>query len=453
MGKKLTNEEFIRRVYDNNKYVRNGNIELIGEYDGLENSLEYLCHECNTIRNPVALSLLVGNGCQECGKLRTAKAQRKSNQKFQNELKQLRDNGQDVFSDDEYINNHTKIWFYCSMGHTWDSNPASILKGCGCPYCSNKRILIGYNDIATTSPDILQFMLNQEDGYKYTRWSNKRVDFKCTLCGHVQNRKIASVAHRGFNCECCGNGISYPNRFGRSFFDQLPINKYKAEYSPKWAKPYVYDIYFQYNGKEYLVEWDGRQHFKESGSFGVPLSEYQTIDIKKDELAKENNVTLIRINCEKSECNYIITNILKSELNNLFDLSKIDWMLCEERAQTNLVKLTCDLWMSGMRSFEELSKYLHLGNSTVRDYINKGVRLGWCDYDSKGWIENHAKSICVVDIVNNNEYFFDSLQSCANATIDICGHRIAEETIRKYCIKGIPYCGLIFKSKDYTVQN
>lgn len=33
MSKKLTKEEFMRRVYENNVHVRNGDIEIIGEYN------------------------------------------------------------------------------------------------------------------------------------------------------------------------------------------------------------------------------------------------------------------------------------------------------------------------------------------------------------------------------------------------------------------------------------
>ena len=450
---KLTKEEFIKRVYENNEHVRNGDIEIFGEYNGLEKSIEYLCHKCNNIQNPIALSLLNGNGCRSCGRIRTAKSQRKSNTEFQRELCRLRDNGQDVFSDDEYINNHTKIYFYCSKGHTWDAVPASVLNGNGCPYCSNKRILIGYNDIFTTSPDIFKFLADKNDGYKYTRWSNQRVDFKCTLCGHVQNRKIGTVAHRGFRCECCGDGISYPNKFGRALFDQLPVKKYKSEYCPKWGAPYVYDIYFQLNDNEYIVELDGRQHTDDKNGFGIPLSEHQRIDLIKDELAKNNNVCLIRIDCAKSECDYIKNNIEQSKLNSLFDLSKIDWTLCDERAQNNLVKLACELWMSGIKSFDELSVRLNLGSSTVREYINRGASLGWCDYDSRKWITNQSKSVCVIDIVNKKEYMFDSIKMCSVGTIDICGHKIAEETIVKYCKSGMLYKGLRFQYATFTVQN
>ena len=194
MGRKFTKEEFMKIAFEKNEHVRNGNIEIFGEYRGLEERIEYLCRECGEVQNPVAASIFAGCGCKSCGKKRQAKTQSKSNQKFQDELKQMRENGRDIYTYDEYINGQTKMRFYCSKGHAWEARPNEILRGSGCPYCSNKKVLIGYNDIATTSPDIFQFLANPEDGYKYTRWSNKRTDFRCTLCGHIQKAKLTLVS-------------------------------------------------------------------------------------------------------------------------------------------------------------------------------------------------------------------------------------------------------------------
>jgi hypothetical protein len=47
-----------------------------------------------------------------------------------------------------------KIWWECSLGHEWQATVANRVKGRGCPYCSNKQILQGYNDLATTNPEI-----------------------------------------------------------------------------------------------------------------------------------------------------------------------------------------------------------------------------------------------------------------------------------------------------------
>ena len=46
------------------------------------------------------------------------------------------------------------VWWKCSLGHTWQAHVSSRTRGNGCPYCSNKRILAGYNDLLTTPPAI-----------------------------------------------------------------------------------------------------------------------------------------------------------------------------------------------------------------------------------------------------------------------------------------------------------
>lgn len=48
-----------------------------------------------------------------------------------------------------------KVWWLCHLGHSYD---ASIqhrnLRGQGCPYCSNRRLLSGYNDLQTVYPRV-----------------------------------------------------------------------------------------------------------------------------------------------------------------------------------------------------------------------------------------------------------------------------------------------------------
>lgn len=447
---KLTMEEFMNRVLETNKHVRNGDIEILGDYNGMYERIEYICHKCNTIQSPVAASLVLGNGCKTCGKKQSGVTQRKSHQEFVDELKSINDK---IIPIEQYVTRTTKITFMCELGHTWKATPGEVLSGSGCPYCSGHRLLVGFNDFATTNPWMLAYLANPDDGYRYTQGSNTRIDFKCPLCGSIQNRKICTVSYKGFHCERCGDGVSYPNKFGRAFFDQLPLKQYHTEYHPDWGRPYFYDIYFQLDDKEYIVEWDGEQHFEEKNSFGANSVNQKMIDEVKNKLAHDNNVCLIRVNCAESNCDYIRCNIENSELSMLFDLKQIDWTLCDQKAQKSLVKVACDLWNSGTNSFKELSKKMHLGDCAVRDYIHRGTRLGWCDYDPREWIKEQCVPICVIDTTNNQEYFFKSLGECADGTINIRDHRIAEETIRKYCKKGVPYDGLLFSCEKYTIQN
>lgn len=80
-----------------------------------------------------------------------------------------------------------KVWWICNKGHEWESTPYSRNKGGGCPYCSNKRVLVGFNDLATTDPGLASEWNYEKNGdllpTDITRGAGKKVWWKCTL-GH-----------------------------------------------------------------------------------------------------------------------------------------------------------------------------------------------------------------------------------------------------------------------------
>ena len=47
-----------------------------------------------------------------------------------------------------------KFWWQCKRGHEWLDSISHRNSGRNCPYCSNQRLLIGYNDLATTNPQL-----------------------------------------------------------------------------------------------------------------------------------------------------------------------------------------------------------------------------------------------------------------------------------------------------------
>lgn len=68
----------------------------------------------------------------------------------------------------------------CNLGHSWMARVASrtSAKPQGCPYCSGKRVLAGFNDIASLFPDLAQ----QADGWDpsaITAGSRKKLFWKC----------------------------------------------------------------------------------------------------------------------------------------------------------------------------------------------------------------------------------------------------------------------------------
>lgn len=51
-------------------------------------------------------------------------------------------------------NSSMAVWWRGACGHKWDMSVGQRLRGQGCPYCSGRRVLAGFNDLATTHPDI-----------------------------------------------------------------------------------------------------------------------------------------------------------------------------------------------------------------------------------------------------------------------------------------------------------
>lgn len=100
-----------------------------------------------------------------------------------------------------------KVWWRCHLGHEWVTTINSRYSGgYGCPYCADRRILPGYNDLATRCPHLIEewnFSKNaQIDPTKIGSKSKEKVWWKCTFCGHEWLTSVA-VRTRGSKCPNC----------------------------------------------------------------------------------------------------------------------------------------------------------------------------------------------------------------------------------------------------------
>ena len=48
-----------------------------------------------------------------------------------------------------------KVWWIGECGHEWEAEIYSRASGRGCPYCSGKRVLEGFNDLASQVPNLV----------------------------------------------------------------------------------------------------------------------------------------------------------------------------------------------------------------------------------------------------------------------------------------------------------
>ena len=107
-----------------------------------------------------------------------------------------------------------KVWWKCSLGHSWQAVVHTRSNGCGCPVCSGKKVLVGYNDLATIRPDIAvewNEARNEISPCEVTASSNKKVWWKC-ICGQEWEAKINSRTSLGTGCPVCGRKKASTNK-------------------------------------------------------------------------------------------------------------------------------------------------------------------------------------------------------------------------------------------------
>jgi hypothetical protein len=113
-----------------------------------------------------------------------------------------------------FASDKQKEW-KCEQGHTWNSRVADRTSGNGCPICSNKKVLVGYNDLATTNPELAIEAFGW-DPTTVSYGQRRKFEWICEQ-GH---KWIATVNDRstGYGCPSCALSGFDPNQSGFIYF-------------------------------------------------------------------------------------------------------------------------------------------------------------------------------------------------------------------------------------------
>lgn len=248
-----------------------------------------------------------------------------------------------------------------------------------CPICNNKKLVVGYNDMATTAKWMIPYLKDKDDANRYMKSASKRIIFKCPNCEYEKECKINNIFNFGFSCDICGDGISRPNKFARALFVQLPVDNLKFEYSADWTNGKRYDIYFEYSEEKYVVEMDGEQHFRDS-EWGKKSSQ-QLNDGYKNLLSWQNGVHIIRIKAISMDYNEMINSFKRCEISELINISNVDWNKCIKNADNNYMADICKYFETHKDlTTTDIGEIYHLSGSTIKHYLQSGAKLGMCSY-------------------------------------------------------------------------
>ena len=99
----------------------------------------------------------------------------------------------------------TSVWWQCQLGHEWKVSPDKRKSGSGCPVCLGQAVQVGFNDLATTNPELAAQWHPSKNGRTtptdVVAGSNKKFWWVCDL-GHEWEAPGANRA-RGSGCPVC----------------------------------------------------------------------------------------------------------------------------------------------------------------------------------------------------------------------------------------------------------
>lgn len=122
---------------------------------GVANKIWWVCPDCKKSYQAAVYHRTRGKGCPYCSGKKIAPGL--------NDLASLNPNlaaEWDIEKNGELLpsmvslHSDRSVWWKCALGHRWQARIANRVKGRGCPYCAGKKVLPGYNDLATINPDL-----------------------------------------------------------------------------------------------------------------------------------------------------------------------------------------------------------------------------------------------------------------------------------------------------------
>ena len=347
----------------------------------------------------------------------------------------------------------------CGWTEGWISEKA-LCEGKGCSCCHGVVIVKGINDIATKAPYVIPYLVDPEDAYRYTVFSNKKVKTKCPVCGEQRDYRIVQLTTSPYVCRRCGSASSLPEKFFYEFLKMYNIDfiSQLSSAQKKWCGKYRYDFYIP--SVNTIIELHGKQHYNK-GIYNRTYEEIHAIDDKKIKLAFDNGIDnyciIPFVRSEKKEMiealiNHEVIELLGIDKSNLKDnLGK-----CFEKIYKSRLIPVCDYYNHNPDlSAKDIGKKLGISAPTVLKALHYGNEYGLCNYDGQKKLEkvrntnNSAvsKAVIITDLTGC-EHKFKSIREASRQSLQLFGIHFSRFFIMKHIRNGKALNGYMFRGTN-----
>ena len=249
-----------------------------------EKKVWWICEKSHKYERAV-YSKIKGHGCPYCNNRKVLTGFNDLATKCPHIAKQWHPTKNDDLTTKNILyNSSKKVWWICDNKHEWEApicNRTGQLHS-GCPYCANKKVLTGYNDLATTHPELAKEWHPTKNGNlkptDITYGTNQKVWWMCKK-GHEWKATIASRANGNGCAKCSSAGASQREKlflfYILKYGNEKVIHKYRK-------LGFELDIYIP--SLKIGIEYDGSR-----------FHENVEKDIIKNKKCAENGIKLFRI--------------------------------------------------------------------------------------------------------------------------------------------------------------
>lgn len=268
------------------------NILITSDYDGANKKVTLKCLKCGHIWQTTARSVIHSkHGCPKCGRMKSA---------TDDAIKRFKENlDTSKWEFIEYVGQKHKIHIFkvkCKKcGHIRETNANNIYRF-GCKNCATLK----YSKLqAKTNEQFIkeckQIFGNFYDYSKTEYIQNKRKIV--VICPKHGEFKITPNKHlyRQQGCPICA-GSSY-EKIVNQILVENNINFDKQVYIKDGNRKYFIDFVIHHNSKDYFIEVNGAQHYREVLAWGgiQKFKKQQERDYLLEEYCKKQNIPLIWI--------------------------------------------------------------------------------------------------------------------------------------------------------------
>lgn len=217
---------------ERNKGVAPGTLKCSSDY-----SAYWVCNKCGYVWQTTVRNRTNGSNCPCCAGRKVVAGINDLESQYPEIAEQWVSADDGKKPSEVSPGSHVNVLWECGEGHRWYAQVKTRTRGYGCPYCSGRKVLSGYNDLETLHPELMDewnWDKNKDvRPFEVAPKSNKKYWWVCRKCGYEWQASPASRTRTDRNkksgCPCCNHKVVVPGKNDATTYNPRVAEEWSEE--------------------------------------------------------------------------------------------------------------------------------------------------------------------------------------------------------------------------------